>query len=171
MAQLVKNPPVVRETRVWSLDWKDPLEKGKATHSGILARSVESQRVGHNWVTFTFSLLICVVFWRFSTWDDTRIQPLSSISCDGGHFLFPFYQIHLGKWLHLLAYPLPSLGKFFHFSRFFEFGRSTVLFFFCPATLATPFKTVPVSVAFLWGRIVNILRVKPYVYSGHPSFW
>ena len=67
MAQLVKNPPVVRETRVWSLDWKDPLEKGKATHSGILARSMGSQRVGHDWATFTFSLLICVVFWWFSS--------------------------------------------------------------------------------------------------------
>ena len=37
MAQLVKNPPAVRETWVQSLDWEDPLEKGKATHSSILA--------------------------------------------------------------------------------------------------------------------------------------
>ena len=37
MAQLVKNPPAVRETRVQSLGWEDPLEKGKATHSSILA--------------------------------------------------------------------------------------------------------------------------------------
>ena len=34
---LVKNPPGVRETWVWSLGWKDPLEKGPATHSSILA--------------------------------------------------------------------------------------------------------------------------------------
>ena len=33
VAQLVKNPPAVRETWVWSLGWEDPLEKGKATHS------------------------------------------------------------------------------------------------------------------------------------------
>ena len=32
-AQLVKNPPVMRETWVRSLGWEDPLEKGKATHS------------------------------------------------------------------------------------------------------------------------------------------
>ena len=35
-AQLVKNPPAMRETWVQSLGWKDPLEKGKATHSSIL---------------------------------------------------------------------------------------------------------------------------------------
>ena len=37
VAQLVKNPPAMRETRVQSLGWEDPLEKGMATHSSILA--------------------------------------------------------------------------------------------------------------------------------------
>ena len=37
VAQLVKNPPAMRETWVRSLGWKDPLEKGKAIHSSILA--------------------------------------------------------------------------------------------------------------------------------------
>ena len=37
MAQLVKNLPAKRETWVWSLGWEDPLEKGKATRSSILA--------------------------------------------------------------------------------------------------------------------------------------
>ena len=37
VAQLVKNPPVMWEAWVWSLSWEDPLEKGKATHSSILA--------------------------------------------------------------------------------------------------------------------------------------
>ena len=36
-AQLVKNPPAMRETWVQFLGWEDPLEKGKATHSSILA--------------------------------------------------------------------------------------------------------------------------------------
>ena len=35
--QLVKNPPAMRETWVQSLAWEDPLQKGKATHSSILA--------------------------------------------------------------------------------------------------------------------------------------
>ena len=37
VAQLVKNRPAVWETRVQSLGWEDPLEKGKATHFSILA--------------------------------------------------------------------------------------------------------------------------------------
>ena len=36
-AQLVKNPPAMWETWVRSLGWEDPLEKGKAAHSNILA--------------------------------------------------------------------------------------------------------------------------------------
>ena len=36
VAQLVKNPPAMWETRVRALGWKDPLEKGKAPHSSIL---------------------------------------------------------------------------------------------------------------------------------------
>ena len=37
VAQMVKNLPAVWETRVQSLSWEDPLEKGMATHSSILA--------------------------------------------------------------------------------------------------------------------------------------
>ena len=37
VTQLVKNPPVMQETWVWSLDWEDPPGKGKATHSSVLA--------------------------------------------------------------------------------------------------------------------------------------
>ena len=60
MAQMVKNLPAMQETRVQSLGWEDPLEKGMATHSSILAwrvawteesgrlRSTGSQRVGHD---------------------------------------------------------------------------------------------------------------------------
>ena len=55
VAQMVGNVPAMQETQVQSLDWEDPLEKGKATHSSILAwripRTVESmglQRVGHD---------------------------------------------------------------------------------------------------------------------------
>ena len=37
VAQLIKNPPAMQETWVLSLGWENPLEKGKATHSSILA--------------------------------------------------------------------------------------------------------------------------------------
>ena len=40
VAQLVKNLPAMRETQVQSLGWEDPLEKGKATHSSILAWTI-----------------------------------------------------------------------------------------------------------------------------------
>ena len=65
VVQTVKNPPAMQETQVRSLAWKDPLEKGMATHSSILAwripwteepgglQSMGSRRVGHNWVTNT----------------------------------------------------------------------------------------------------------------------
>ena len=33
---LVKNPPAITETRVQTLGWEDPLEKGTVTHSSIL---------------------------------------------------------------------------------------------------------------------------------------
>ena len=40
VAQLVKNPPAMWETRVQSLGLDDPLEKGMATHSSILVRRI-----------------------------------------------------------------------------------------------------------------------------------
>ena len=55
VAQLVKNPPAMQETWVRSPGWEDPLEKGMATRSSILAwripwtvYSIASQRVGHD---------------------------------------------------------------------------------------------------------------------------
>ena len=59
-AQRVKNLPVMWETWLPSLSWEDPLEKGRAPHSSILAwripwteepgglRSMGSQRAGHH---------------------------------------------------------------------------------------------------------------------------
>ena len=40
MAQTVKNLPAVQETWVQSLGQEDPLEKGMATHSSVLAREI-----------------------------------------------------------------------------------------------------------------------------------
>ena len=40
VAQLVKNLTAMQETRVRSLGWEDPLEKGMATHSSILAWNI-----------------------------------------------------------------------------------------------------------------------------------
>ena len=68
-AQLVKNLPAMQETRLRSLGWEDSLKKRKATHSSILAwripwtvQSIESQKVGHYWVIFTFTFF---QLWRW----------------------------------------------------------------------------------------------------------
>ena len=60
VTQMVKRLPVMRETRVQTLGWEDPLEKEMETHSSTLAwkipwtgepgrlQSIGLQRVGHN---------------------------------------------------------------------------------------------------------------------------
>ena len=47
MAQTVKNLLAMQETRVQSLSQEDPLEKGMATHSGILAWRIGYSPWGH----------------------------------------------------------------------------------------------------------------------------
>ena len=66
MTQTIKNLPAVQEPQVQSLGLKDPLEKGMATRSSILAwripwteepgelQSLELQKVRHIWATNTF---------------------------------------------------------------------------------------------------------------------
>ena len=75
VVQMVKNPPAMQETQVQSLGQEDPLEKGMATHSSILAwrmpwteepgglQSVGLQRVGHNWVTNTCVIDAVKIAW------------------------------------------------------------------------------------------------------------
>ena len=60
VAQTVKRPSTMRETRVRALGWEDPLEKEMANHSSTLAwripwreepgrlQSMGSQKVGHD---------------------------------------------------------------------------------------------------------------------------
>ena len=61
MTQMVKNPPATQETQVQSLGWKDPLEKGMATHSNFLAWRIPmdrgTRRVIVQWVTKSQTLL------------------------------------------------------------------------------------------------------------------
>ena len=60
VVQMVNNLPAMQETWFWSLGWEDPLEKGMAIHSSILAwrihwteepdglQPIGLQRVGHD---------------------------------------------------------------------------------------------------------------------------
>ena len=50
MAQTIKNLPAMQETWVQSLGWEDPLEKGTATHSGILTWKIPwTEEPGRFW--------------------------------------------------------------------------------------------------------------------------
>ena len=74
VAQMVKNLSAMQEPWVWSLGWKDPLEKEMATHSNILAWripwteesgglwSMGSQRIRHDWATFIHSVIQYLFF-------------------------------------------------------------------------------------------------------------
>ena len=55
VAQLVKNEPAIRETWVQSLGWEDPLEKGTAIHSSVLAWRIPwtVQSMGHKELDMT----------------------------------------------------------------------------------------------------------------------
>ena len=82
VAQMVKNLPAMRETWVWSLGLEDPLEKGMATHSSILAwrspwteepgelQSMGSKRVGHDWVTNTHTNIYYTIY----SWLNPQMQ-------------------------------------------------------------------------------------------------
>ena len=54
VAQLGKNLPAMWETWVWFLGWEDPLEKGKATHSSILAWVAKSWTQLNDFHIFSF---------------------------------------------------------------------------------------------------------------------
>ena len=80
---MVENLPAVRETQVQFLSGEDPLDKGMATHSSVLAwripwteepgglKSMESQRVGCDWATNTFTVRkppdVCCCFFPVNT--------------------------------------------------------------------------------------------------------
>ena len=77
VAQMVECLSTMREILVQSLSQEDPLEKGTAPHSSILAwripwteepgrlQSMGLQIVGHHWATntFTFTCKVCGTFW------------------------------------------------------------------------------------------------------------
>ena len=77
IAQSVKNLPAMQETQIRTLGQEDPLEKGLATHSNILASRIPwteelagykgVTRVWHDWLTLTlFHLQIFAIRVMFS---------------------------------------------------------------------------------------------------------
>ena len=116
-AQTAKNLSAMQETRVWSLDHEDPLEKGRATHTSILAwrisrteepgglQSMGLQRVRHDWVTkhrhrhthththtgWTMAVMVEVA---------TRMRPVLVMLLPwrhGKNFFFFFFLLSMGR--------------------------------------------------------------------------
>ena len=87
-----KESPLMWETWVQSLGWEDPLEKGTATHSNILAWRLPwtIQRVRHNWATFT------IISWK-------EADIINLISCRVSGFnqhLVNIYRAFIMSWWH-----------------------------------------------------------------------
>ena len=111
VAQIVKSPPAMQKTQICSLGWKDPLQKGMAIHSSILAwrvpwteepgrlQSMASHRVGHDWATNThihtqpssYCLLALLSKSNSRKTSVTLTLPLSFIQPMGISFLPPSF--------------------------------------------------------------------------------
>ena len=125
VAQTVKNLPATQESRVWSLGLEDPLEKGMAIHSSILAwripwteepgrlQSMGSQRVRNDWATNATKHL-----WRRFTCSDLRLTDWW-FSLGGSLLIQPFRVIH------------KSLLNLFKFSSTFPYFASQTLSWEC----------------------------------------
>ena len=125
----------MRETWVQSLCWEDPLEKGKATHSSILAwrilwtiQSMGLQRIGHNWVIFTSLLLslgrldedsILWLVWDVLPWDNfpcgfpsfykqiaSKILSMEVLRADSNNYVWVCMHAKSLQWCSTLCYPM-----------------------------------------------------------------
>ena len=104
----VKNPPAMRETWVRSLGWKDPLKKGKVTHSSILAWRIP-WTVQHNWAAFTSSQSLvcpCQVKSGLLLWQHLHCSQAGQKECES--HCVPGLQPHLTSGSPLPASTLPT---------------------------------------------------------------
>ena len=111
MAHLVKNLPAMWETWIWSLGWEDPLEKGKSIYSSTLAWRIPmgSQRVGHHWVTFTFTFFHFMCdYWKNHSFDQMNLCWQSNVSAF--NTLSRFVVAFLPRSKHVLISWLQSLS-------------------------------------------------------------
>ena len=104
LAHLVKNQPAVWETWIRSLGWEDPLQKGMALHSSILAWRipdcivqgvVKSRSDMIEQLSLSFSLSVCgvlqagVLEWVAISFSrgSSRLRDQTWVSCAEGSFL------------------------------------------------------------------------------------
>ena len=96
VSQLVKNPPAMRETWVQSLGWEDPLEKGKVTHSSILAWRIPWTIYGLvKWTIYSLvkAMVFSVVMYGCESWAVKKAE------------LQRIYAFELWCWRRLLRVP------------------------------------------------------------------
>ena len=108
ITQLVKNPPAVQETPVRFLDWEDTMEKGKATQYSGLENSMDmgSQRVWHDWATFTFTSTS-----HFKKISGSIFLPKKE------HYNLWMWPLPFWTWAHIRVEQFPSTSPtYFHFS-------------------------------------------------------
>ena len=84
VAQRLKRLPGMRETRVWSLGWKDPLEKEMATHSSTLAWRIpwreEPGRLLVHGVAKSWTRLGDFTFFHYRPWESLKpVYPENQI--------------------------------------------------------------------------------------------
>ena len=99
VAQRVKNLPAMRETWVWSLGWEDLLEKGKATHSSILAWRIPWIPWGHKgsdmseWLLLPSRFPMCS-FHSYINWEYISYHSIINMSV-----LFILFSPGDNKWM------------------------------------------------------------------------
>ena len=107
-AQVVKNVPAMQETWVWSLGQEDPLGKGMATHSSIIAwkipwteepgglQSIGLHRVTHDWSSLARTHPHC---WALYSVPLICFSILSAISCYLDYCSFILLSIFSSLWV------------------------------------------------------------------------
>ena len=149
----------MQETWVWSLDWEDPLEKGKATHSSVLAWRIPWTVTVHG-VTkcqtqlsdfhFHFSLSFELVSVQFSSVVSDSLRPHESRHarppCPSPAPRVYSNSCPSGQWCH------PAISP------------SVVPFSSCPQSLPAS-GSFPVSQLFAWGLITSKVTCSPFIWE------
>ena len=118
MAQVVKNLPEMQETKVQSLGWEDPLEKGMDTHSSILAwripwteepgrlQSMGSRRAGHDWGTKFLCFTFAFCFVALNPLSKGQVGGKKDTGCGSGRGQI-IYLLYLRKgWYLVMGYDI-----------------------------------------------------------------
>ena len=130
VAQMVKNPPAMWETWVWSLGWEDSLEEGMATHSSIRPgkslwteepgrlQFMGPQRVGLDWATKHSAFL-----------HTTETPYVFNILCTCFVHLFCFW---LPEYFKAFSKPLTAFQLCVHLWNIWIFSYTTLIPLFQP---------------------------------------